>query len=143
MVKPFFASTLLLSTRDLACPWQGKLNLAATLWNSFNSCPVRRSSSSLTPSGGSCHFAVPRNSLIWLASGPPTSSIPGLGQSQSFQVCGDRTWPEVAKLLGALAEVPLTRVFGSGKARQESRRRQTLESSRSDRQETARMASET
>ena len=42
---------------------------------SFNSCPVRRSSSSLTPSGGSCHFAVPRNSLIWLASGPPTSSI--------------------------------------------------------------------
>ena len=106
-------------------------------------CPVRRSSSSLTPSGGSCQFAVPRNSLIWLASGPPTSSIPGLGQSQSFQVCGDRTWPEVAKLLGALAEVPLTRVFGSGKARQESRRRQTLESSRSDRQETARMASET
>ena len=40
-----------------------KFNLAATLWNSFNTSPVRRSSSSLTSSGGSCHFAVPRNSV--------------------------------------------------------------------------------
>ena len=31
-----------------------KLNLAATLWSSFNSFPVRRSSSSLTSSEGSC-----------------------------------------------------------------------------------------
>ena len=53
-----------------------KLNLAATLWNSFNSFPVRWSSSSLTSSGLSCHFAVLRNSLIWLALGPPTSSVP-------------------------------------------------------------------
>ena len=43
-----------------------KLNLAATLWNSFNSSPVRRSSSSLTSSGGSCNFPVLRRSLIWL-----------------------------------------------------------------------------
>ena len=55
-----------------------KLNLAATLWNSFNSSPVRRSSSSLTSSGGSCHFAVLNSSLIWLALGPPRWSVPGV-----------------------------------------------------------------
>ena len=55
-----------------------KLKLAATLWNSFNSSPVRSSSSSLTSSGGSCHFAVLHSSLIWLALGPPTSSVPGV-----------------------------------------------------------------
>ena len=54
-----------------------KLNLAATLWNN-NSSPVRRSSYSLTSSGRSCHFAVLRNPLIWLALGPPTSSVPGV-----------------------------------------------------------------
>ena len=54
------------------------LNLAATLWNSFNSSPVRRSSPSLTSSSGSCHFAVLRSSLIWLALDPPTSSVPGV-----------------------------------------------------------------
>ena len=47
-------------------------------WNSFNYSPVRRSSSSLTSHGGSCHFAVLRNSLIWLALGPPTSSVPAV-----------------------------------------------------------------
>ena len=55
-----------------------KLNLAATLWNSFNSSPVRRSSFPLTSSGGLCHFAVLRRSLIWLALGPPTSMVPGV-----------------------------------------------------------------
>ena len=35
-------------------------------------------SSSLTSSGGSCHFARLRNSLISLALGPPTSSVPGV-----------------------------------------------------------------
>ena len=71
-----------------------KLNLAATIWNRFNSSPVRRSSSSsLTSSRGSCHFAVLRNSLIWLALGPPASSwsryTPSIGQSQSLQGGGD------------------------------------------------------
>ena len=55
-----------------------KLNLAATLWNNFSSSPMRRSSSSLTSSGGLCHFAVLRISLISLAFGPPTSSVPGV-----------------------------------------------------------------
>ena len=55
-----------------------KVNLAATLWKSFNSSPVRRSSSSLTSSGGSCHFAVLCSSLVRLALGPPTSSVPGV-----------------------------------------------------------------
>ena len=55
-----------------------KLNLAATLWNSFNHSPVRRSPSSLTSSGGRAIFAVLRSSLIWLALGPPTSSVPGV-----------------------------------------------------------------
>ena len=44
----------------------------------FNSSPAKRSSSTLTSSGGSSHFAVLRNSLIWLALGPPTSSVPGV-----------------------------------------------------------------
>ena len=90
MVRSFSASTFFqykrsgLSTR--------KWNLAATHWNSFNSSPVSRSSSSLASSGGSCHFAVLRSSLIWLALGPPTSSVPrvatpsvSIGQSQSLQ----------------------------------------------------------
>ena len=54
-----------------------KLNLAATPWNSFKSSPVRRSSSSLTSSRGSCHFAVPRNSLIWPALGGQSQSLEG------------------------------------------------------------------
>ena len=54
-----------------------KLNLAATPWNSFKSSPVRRSSSSLTSSRGSCHFAVPRNSLIGPALGGQSHSLEG------------------------------------------------------------------
>ena len=50
---------------------------------------------------------------------------------------------KVAKLLGARAEVRLTRASGSGTARQESRGRQSREWSRSDRAGTARMESET
>ena len=71
-----------------------KLNVSAARWNSFNSSPVRRSSSSLSSFGGSCHFAVLRSSLIWLALGPPTSSVPGVATplasvSHSFQGAGD------------------------------------------------------
>ena len=55
-----------------------KLNLATTLWNNCNSSPLRRSSSSLTSSGGSCHFAVLNNSLTSLAFGPPASSVPAV-----------------------------------------------------------------
>ena len=50
------------------CPQRGN-------WHS-GTAPVRRSSSSLTSSGGSCHFAILRSSLVWLALGPPTSSVP-------------------------------------------------------------------
>ena len=55
-----------------------KLNRAAALWNNFSSSPVRRASSSLTSSGGLCHFAILRSSLTSLALGPPTSSVPGV-----------------------------------------------------------------
>ena len=55
-----------------------KLNLAATLWNSFLSSPVRRSSSSLTSSPeGHASFANLCNSLISLVLGPSTPSVPG------------------------------------------------------------------
>ena len=55
-----------------------KFNLAATLWNKFNSSPVRTSSSSLISSGGSRHFAILCNSLISLALGPPETKVPGV-----------------------------------------------------------------
>ena len=77
MVKPSSASALLLSTRRLACVHSKEIESRRYTVKHFNSSPVRRSSSSLTSSGGSCHFAVLRNSLIWLALGPPTSSVPG------------------------------------------------------------------
>ena len=48
-----------------------------------------------------------------------------------------------AELLGSRAEVRLSCAFGTGKHRQGSRGRQSLEWSRSDRQGTARMKGET
>ena len=71
-----------------------KLNLAATLWNSLNSSVVRRSSSSPTSSGGLCHLAVLRSSLIWLAWAHPRRRFRSrhtlsIGQSQGLQGAGN------------------------------------------------------
>ena len=67
-----------------------------------------------------------------------------LGELFGLTTFGVRGIGQVAKLLGARAEVRLTRAFGSGEVRQGSRRRRSRERwSRSDRQGTARKADET
>ena len=82
VLKPFFRNSSITELKRSGLSMARKLNRTATLWNSFKSSPSRRLLSSPT-SGEPCHFAVLRSSLIWLALGPPTSSISGFATSEA------------------------------------------------------------
>ena len=94
VLKPFFRISSITELKRSGLSMERKLNRTATLWNSFKSSPSRRLLSSPT-SGESCHFAVLRISLIWLALAPPTSSVSGFatseasGESQYLQGAGN------------------------------------------------------